>query len=270
VISELCIGLFASASIAGIARARGSLSASGTLAALVVGTAIFVGGGARWFAVLVMFFVSSTLLARVGRDVKQALRREYSKGDTRDGWQVLANGGVAAICAVACLSCAGRPEASLIAGAFVGALATATGDTWATEIGPLSKGQPRSLVGLRRVVAGTSGAVSGLGLAATVAGGALIGSLFGLWQPARLLDWTLCGAIAGGSGAFVDSALGAVLQARFVCVRCDRICEGSQHHCGDSTRHVGGLRWLGNDTVNLLATIAGAILGALFADSRGL
>lgn len=263
---QLAVGILLSALIAGYARRRGSLSGSGAVASVVVGASIYSGGGLRWFAALFVFFVTSTLLGRVGRRRKEALRREYSKGDTRDAWQVLANGGVAALCGLA-VALSGAPGSAegCLAGGFVGALATATGDTWATEIGPLSRHAPRSLVGLRRVPAGTSGAVSGLGLSATAAAGGLIGLVFGLWEPSDLVVWIAIGGLSGAVGAFLDSLLGARLQARFVCDRCGRACEGAVHHCGARTRHTGGLRWFGNDTVNVLATISGALLGAFLS-----
>jgi len=264
VLGQLAVGTLLSGLVAGFARKRGSLSDSGAMAALVVGAAIYCSGGPRWFAALLLFFVTSTLLGRVGRARKEALRREYSKGDTRDAWQVLANGGVAALCGLL-VAFSGDPSSAFgcLAGGFVGALATATGDTWATEIGPLSSRAPRSLLGLRRVPAGSSGAVSGLGLVATGAGGGLVGLVFGLWEPSEIVAWTLLGGLSGAAGAFVDSLLGARLQARFFCERCARACEGAVHHCGARTRHSGGLRWFGNDTVNVIATICGAALGAL-------
>jgi len=264
VLGQLAVGILLSGLVAGFARKRGSLSDSGVIGAIIVGAAIYSGGGLRWFAALLLFFATSTLLGRVGRGRKEALCREYSKGDTRDLWQVLANGGVAALCGLL-VAFSGDPgcAAGCLAGGFVGALATASGDTWATEIGPLSSRAPRSLIGLHRVPAGTSGAVSGLGLGATAMGGGLVGLVFGLWEPSELVAWTVLGGVSGAAGAFVDSLLGARLQARFFCDRCARSCEGSVHHCGARSRHTGGLRWFSNDAVNLVATICGATLGAL-------
>src|SRR5439155_21605655 len=151
-------GAIASAAIAGCAWWRGSLSRSGAAAATAVGTCIFAGGGAAWFAALVTFFVTSTLLGRVGRARKAAAKREFSKGDTRDAWQVLANGGAAAAAALGAL----LVPSPYWSAAFLGALATANGDTWATELGVLSRGEPFVLRGfsLVRVPRGTSGAVS--------------------------------------------------------------------------------------------------------------
>ncbi|MCB9705640.1 MAG: DUF92 domain-containing protein [Myxococcales bacterium] len=249
--ADLVLGLALSGAIAWLARRRGSLSNSGALAALGVGAAIYVGGGPRWFAALIAFFLTSTLLGRVGSARKAAVKREFSKGDTRDAWQVLANGGLAAALALVHgllgIECAA---------AFVGALATATGDTWATELGTLARRPPFSLLTLRRVPVGSSGAVSALGLGATAAGGALVGAIVG--GPAM----ALVGAIAGAIGALVDSLAGATLQASYICPRCVRRSEAPRHHCGAEALRAGGVAWIGNDAVNLLATAAGALVGA--------
>src|SRR5258708_3495548 len=83
--------VLASLVIAALAWWRGALSLSGAAAALLVGTAVWAGGGAAWFAALMIFFVTSTALGRVGRAAKEATKREFSKGDRRDALQVLAN-----------------------------------------------------------------------------------------------------------------------------------------------------------------------------------
>lgn len=256
-LSALALGVLLSVVVAAIARRRGSLTTSGALAAVAVGAPIYAAGSGCYLALL-GFFVTSSALGRVGDARKARLRRDYSKGDERDAWQVLANGGVAAACALAqCI----RPDLDLTP-AILGALATANGDTWATELGPLSPHSPRSLRTLREVPAGTSGAVSGLGLLATIAGGALVGALLGLVAPGPWWRWLGLGALCGAAGSLVDSLLGATIQAGYRCPACARPCEGPHHACGSMTVQIHGLRWFGNDAVNLCATAAGALLGA--------
>jgi uncharacterized protein (TIGR00297 family) len=250
---QLLLGAVLSGAIAGFAWRRGSLSGSGALAALGVGTAIWAGGGWVWFASLFLFFVTSTALGRVGRARKEQTKREFEKGDRRDAWQVFANGGVAALAALGAALFPWDGWAPL----FVGALATANGDTWATELGVLSQREPLSLIRLRRVPRGTSGAVSPLGMAATLLGAALMGLPF--LSPRMLL----MAAAAGTAGSLADSLLGATVQTRFHCPQCDRQTEGPRHHCGAATEYAGGWRGFGNDAVNLTATVVGALLALL-------
>ncbi len=259
--ARIAVGFASSAAVALFALRRGSLSRSGALGALGIGTSIFAGGGPLWFSALLAFFVSSSALGKLGAARKAALKAEFEKGDTRDAYQALANGGVAALCALGML---GAPH-PLWLGAFVGALATANGDTWATEIGTLSRGEPISLLSLKRVPRGSSGAVSPLGVLATAAGGGLVGTLIATGEPpGSALGIALLGVAAGVAGSLADSLLGATLQASYYCTPCARRTEGRLHQCGRAAEHAGGFAWFDNDLVNLSATALGAGLGALW------
>lgn len=260
-LSRALLGLLFSLLIAAFSLWRGSLTRSGALAALGIGTAIYLGGGGAFYLCLLTFFVTSTLLGKVGKRRKAQLKREFEKGDTRDARQALSNGGVAAACALGALL---LPHPAWT-GAFLGALATANGDTWATELGTLSRREPFSLTRFRRVPRGTSGAVSPLGMLATAGGGLAIGLCaagharsFGLSTLALLLLGTSCGVL----GSLVDSLLGATLQAGYRCETCQVATEGALHHCGTRCDLTRGLAGFDNDLVNLTATFAGAGLGA--------
>ncbi len=261
-LARAAFGLAFSLLIALFAQRRGSLSRSGGAAAVVIGTAVYLGGGGAWFAVLLTFFATSTLLGKLGRTRKAAIKRNFEKGDTRDAWQAVSNGGVAALCALGMLLF----RDVRWAGAFVGALATANGDTWATELGILARADPISLTQLRRVPPGSSGAVSPLGLAATALGGAAVGLVAALGAPAfsassaQLLG---IGLLGGVLGSLLDSLLGATLQASYHCEGCGVTTEGKLHQCGQQARRVRGLAWFNNDLVNLSATSFGALLGGL-------
>src|SRR3954469_35884 len=141
------------------AHRAGSLSRSGAVAATVIGTAA-VSAGWAWGALLIIYFVASSLLSRF-RSREKAARTKgmVEKGGQRDATQVMANGGVFALCAVAgALSPA--PFSFILATGALCALSAATADTWATEIGTLFGGTPRSVLTFQNVAAGTSGGVS--------------------------------------------------------------------------------------------------------------
>jgi uncharacterized protein (TIGR00297 family) len=264
-IERLLIGLILSTLIGGLAYRRGSLSASGWLGAVITGTLTFGCGGLAWGAALVLFFVTSTALSRYRQARKEQIAGEkFEKGGRRDLLQTLANGGVGALLAVA-YALAQEPAALLAL--YAGVLATVTADTWATELGVLSARPPRLITTMRPVAPGTSGGISGVGLAASAAGALTIGAGLLLLVAAERGEWLLWlapAALVGGvAGSLADSLLGATLQA---------IYQGPH---GETERHTGrdgqphtlvrGLTWMNNDMVNFLSSLAGglAALGVL-------
>lgn len=258
-IGRTALGFVIACAVAsGAVRVR-SLTRDGAVAAVVVGT-ICVAAGWSWAALLVVFFVTSSALSLLrGTTRRRRTESVVPKGGARDALQVLANGGLFALAALLSLL---LPWAGWMPfGA--GALAAATADTWSTEIGTLSTTQPRLLTSWRPVAAGTSGAVTPLGLAAAIAGALLIAIA------ARLLHWPLeaaVAAVAGGvAGALIDSLLGALWQAKRRCPRCDVGTERAVHLCGTTTERAGGISWLDNDGVNFLSGAAGAVVALLVA-----
>lgn len=173
-IGRAAIGLVAAALIVGVARRTRSLSTSGAVAATIVGT-LAVAAGWQWGALLVLYFAVSTLLSHFGREAKERRTAAIvAKGGERDARQVLANGGLFAATALMMLV---RPDVRwVILGAA--SLAASAADTWATEIGTLYGGEPRSVLPpWRAVPAGTSGGVSLIGTLGAVVG-ALVVTMF--------------------------------------------------------------------------------------------
>jgi len=236
-------------------RAR-ALSPGGCIAAFAVGTIVFGAKGWPGAAVLFAFFIPSTLLSRIGRARKRALA-DAGKQGARDAWQVLANGGVAAACALPW----DARFAPLLSAAFAGAFASAAADTWGTEVGTLVRAAPRSILTFRPVATGISGGVTAAGTAATFAGAAIVAATGAGMRVAPVVP-VLLGGIAG---AFADSLLGASLQALRWCPSCGVACETNPHRCGTPTSLRRGLRWLENDGVNFAATLAGAVVAGVLA-----
>lgn len=256
---RVLVGLALASVFAIAARRVGALSPSGMLGAIVVGT-IASAAGWSWCAVLVAFFGSSTLLTRWRHAAKERVTRAVvEKGGARDGWQVAANGGIFTLAALG--SVVAPSPWWPIAG--LGALAGATADTWATEIGTATGGPPRSVFGWRTVPPGTSGAVTVAGSLASVAGAAFLGTVA---LVAGFPRGMVGPAIAGGvAGALVDTLAGATIQERRWCATCRTFTERAVHDCGSVTTYRAGVRGLGNDAVNLTSCIAAAAVALLFA-----
>jgi uncharacterized protein (TIGR00297 family) len=114
--------------------------------------------------------------------------------------------------------------------AAMAALAEAAADTVSSEVGQILGGRPRMITTLRRVDAGTDGAVSLAGTLAGVAAAAIVAAAgtFALHGGRSIFIASCAGAVFG---MFFDSLLGATLEER---------------------------GWLNNDMVNFLATAGAA------------
>ncbi len=251
-------GLLLAGALAFGARTLRALSFGGAVAALVVGTAAVIAGWG-WAILLIVFFIASTALSRFKRSVRdERIGSIVEKGDERDAFQVLANGGVFAAAALAAAA-TGTVAWAMVA---VGALAAAAADTWATEVGTVAGGLPRSIVSLRPLPAGTSGGITGAGTVASVAGAAAVAGVAYLTGVTTVPAAAFLGGVAG---SLADSLVGATIQERRWCDGCSESTERRTHSCGRATRVVGGVPGARNDFVNVVCTLVGGVVAAVAA-----
>ncbi len=262
--AQLGLGLLLAALIAFLAYRIRSLNRDGSLAAALLGTVVFGLGGLRWALLLLAFFISSSALTRLFGRRKRELDEKFSKGGQRDAAQVLANGGVAGLFV---LLQAVFPTAAWPWAGFAGALAAVNADTWATELGVLSRAQPMLITTRQPVERGTSGGITRAGTFASFGGAFLIGLLAAWVWPGGALDGftflTRAGWIGlfGLLGSLLDSLLGATVQAIYYCPACKKETERHPlHTCGTATTRKRGLPWLNNDWVNAACSLCGALL----------
>lgn len=269
---EVMGGFLLSALIAWFGHRRASLSGSGAAGALIIGTVVFGLGGWTWGLLLIGFFVTSSALSHYRGPDKEQLAEKFAKGGRRDLGQTLANGGWGA--ALAVLHAVSPAHGALLFAAYAGAMAAVNADTWATELGVLSRTEPRLITTGRRVPVGASGGVSALGSGAALLGAlviavlavlarAFLGWITGSGDPLTVL-WLLPAVVVGGvAGSFLDSLLGATVQGIYYCDACQKETERRVHRCGQQTRRVRGWRWLSNDGVNFICSVAGSAVAGL-------
>ncbi|MGG1600440.1 DUF92 domain-containing protein [Paenibacillus naphthalenovorans] len=260
--ADLLVGLAGSLLIAGAAYWKKSLTISGLAAAVLLGTLMYALGSLPWFGTLIAFFITSSAWSKWKSRRKEAAESGYAKSGRRDAGQVWANGGLGL---ALCIGYWLFPH-PLWWAAFVGVMATVTADTWATEIGGVSRSAPRSIVSLRTVEPGTSGGVTPLGLAASAAGGLFIGAA--AW-PLLLLSpqgplpsaAALCfiGLLGGLAGSLADSWFGAVCQVMYRCRVCGKEIEKNRH-CEAAAVRIRGHALMTNDTVNALSSAFGGLI----------
>ncbi len=279
VLTRLAIGLVLSGVIGLLAWRRDALAPGGVAGAMLVGTLIFGFGGWTWGLVLIAFFVSSSLLSQYRRAEKETVAEQFDKDERRDLGQVLANGGLGALLALAVYFLVdlagqtriGHPLYVYLTVAYFGVMATVNADTWATELGVLARERPRLITTGRPVAPGTSGGITRYGTLAALTGAAFIGvAAFLLIQ---LASWATRGellladlsivaiaAAAGLVGSLFDSLLGASVQRIFWCDHCEKETERQVHSCGMRTRPLRGWSWMNNDMVNLISSLVGGLL----------
>ena len=264
---QLLIGFSAAIIFSLLAWRVKALSVSGALAAALVGGLIFGLGGVPWAVLLLVFFISSSLLSLTFTSKKSSASRKYAKDSRRDWAQVLANGGLGTLLVI----CSALfPTQNWLWLAYCAMLAAVNADTWSTELGVLSPNPPRLISSGKFVEAGTSGGISYTGSVAALAGSFLI-AVFGVvlnpgQNPAIPPElFVLMITLAGFLGAMIDSLLGATLQAIYFCPSCGKETERHPEHlCGTQTTLLRGWRWLNNDLVNFVCALSGAIIALLF------
>lgn len=221
---------------------RGYLTPRGTVSAIFVGTVVALASVGLFF-LLVAFFITSSIFTKLKSEWKKAIGLKDVSG--RSLGQVFGVGMPIAIFALL-YTATGNPE---FLGAAAVAIATATADTWASEIGVAYGGVPRHVLApWRKLEPGVSGGVTPVGILASIAGALAIGVLA---QIAVGVDfWKV--AVFGYLGELLDSVLGATLQLKYVCG--SRISETPQAGCSKKG-------FLSNEGVNL---VSGLATGALF------
>lgn len=226
-------------------------SIEGMLTGVLLSILTIVLGGFGWFAVLVSFFAIGGLSTKYRYETKAARGIAEDNEGARGTGNVLGN---AAVALVAVLGFAAaepdvallRVDRSLFLFAFAGSIATALSDTLSSEIGAVFD-SPRLITTLERVDPGTDGAVTWQGELAGFVGAAVIAGIsllaFPAADPSATVTATGAGVVfvAGAGGMTVDSLLGATVEGDLV----------------------------GNQSVNFLATLAGAAIAVLVAVAAG-
>ncbi len=231
-LQRLLFGLAVNLVFSALARGARVVDRSGGLAGLLVGTIIWVFLGGGGFAVLAAFLVVAGGSTQIGYSRKLGRGLAEARGGRRGAANVVANGSVAAGCA---LLAGVVPEGGIYVVAFAGSLAAAAADTAASEIGQLWGGRPVLITTWRPVSVGTDGGITVVGTAAALVAAVLVAASAwggGLIDRSAVL-WI---ALAGLLATMIESVIGATLERR---------------------------GFLDNHAVNFLNTLTGALLGAL-------
>ncbi|NBI06973.1 DUF92 domain-containing protein [Senegalia massiliensis] len=257
-INRILIGFIFSGLIGFLAYKKRSLTVSGLIGAIILGTTIFVTTGFFGASIMILFFISSSFLSHFKKKDKTLVASQFDKTGDRDIFQVFANGGIGLIYSILYFF----TKEIIFIYMFIVAFAAANADTWSTELGILDKNNPISLRNLKRVSKGTSGAVSILGTISGFLGAFLIATygyiyiyLFSDIKHNILVLFIL--TVSGFLGTIIDSLLGASVQAIYLDENGN---ETEKKFINQSIRKLSrGFKIINNDFVNitsiLLATL---------------
>jgi len=199
----------------------GALDLLGSSFVTIIGMFIVITRGFNWLIILLLFLFLGSIFTKFKSEYKMRIGLKHEQRTIKN---VVSNGIVPVVMALF----------GNYAG-FIGAIATATADTMASEIGVLSK--PILITSREHVKPGTDGGISLLGTTAGLVGALIIGlTAYFLNVSPKLSSSLLIALFAGMIGCFADSLLGATLER-------------------------SGL--FNNEHVNLSATIIGALVGII-------
>jgi uncharacterized protein (TIGR00297 family) len=213
---------------------------SAMLSATLLGVVIIISSNITWLFILLAFFLLGSLFTRYKYNYKLARGIAEGKGGVR-GYKNVFSNSLAALALAVAYGIFPAHGQILLAG-YLGSVATACGDTLASEIGETYKGEPRMITTFKKARPGTDGAISHLGEAAAFFG-ALAIAILAFFLIKKDITLMIAAAAGGFIGTNIDSVLGATLQQK---------------------------GYLSNNGVNLFATISGAIIAGILYYSIGL
>ncbi|HJQ39519.1 MAG TPA: DUF92 domain-containing protein [Thermoanaerobaculia bacterium] len=197
-----------------------SVSVSGAIGGWFLGAIILFGAGWPLYVALLAFFIIGTATTKLGYKRKEKAGLAQEGGGRRGFSHAFSNVGVAAICAIA-VSRASRLDflwenpMTLAYLMGIASLATAAADTTASEIGQLIGRRAFLPLTLKRVPAGTEGAISIEGTLAGAIGGALvaIASILSFNKAFEALragvEAIIAVAVCAFLGSYLESLLGS-------------------------------------------------------------
>jgi len=230
--TDLVVLLFICAVVAASIVFR-KLTVAGALTGGILAALLYKGAGITGIVMLCAFFVAGSAATALGRSRKEQLGiAEQNKGQ-RNAWQVLANGGIAALLALAAL--ADAAHSALYHAMLAGSLAAAASDTLSSELGMVYGRSHYNILTFKKDIRGLDGVVSLEGTLAGIAGAFAIALVYAL--AAGFNKQFFFVGLAGVLGNLADSVLGAAWERK---------------------------RYIGNDLVNFLNTLFAALCVWLF------
>ncbi len=240
---RITIALALSITFAFVAFILNWLTLDGMTSAILFGLIAFGLGSCTGAAIVLAFFISSSLLSKDLISEESFLETKFR----RDGIQVWSNGFWFTLWIIIWFIT--KNEIFLIAG--VASMAAATADTWASEIGGHRvKGKTWSFPSFKIVKPGTDGGISIFGTFASLLGAIFIGIIFWLINDESHLILILIISISGVIGSLIDSFLGSKLQGTELQKNIKKLFLKHSTKVGNNT-----VNWIASGSASIVALI---------------
>ncbi|MFM7709291.1 MAG: DUF92 domain-containing protein [Ferruginibacter sp.] len=230
-----------------------SVSASGFVFLLLTTGSLIWTSNNETITAIVMMFLFSTWATRYKEADKKPVHKRLAESGPRNWKQGFANLGPACLLALGAFF---SGEIAFVHAAFA-SIAAATADTFASEIGVLSKKQPCFILSRKKVPPGISGGVTLLGMSASAGGASLIALTHVCFFKDPLVATMIVGL--GILGSIIDSVIGELYQVLYV----NRT--GDWVETSGGAEELKGVRWMTNNVVNMITTVTIGIVSYFLA-----
>jgi uncharacterized protein (TIGR00297 family) len=238
------------------------LTLGGVTIAITFGIILLIVAGREYLILLLIaFFITNTATRyKIRLKIKLGLIKPNSY--IRDHKNVLANGLPIFIFGLL----EGLYKYEIFIYGYLVALTIFLSDTISSEIGVLSKKNPRLIINFKISPTGRPGAISLSGTISGILSVALFSIIVYLMIPLNisLLFLILILTLFSTLGNLLDSFLGATIQAIYYCEKCNQYSEEKIHICDDECRYVSGVKYVNNHVVNFVSILSVTILSIIF------
>ncbi len=237
---EMFILLFLAFAVSCLAKYLKSVSWSGYISMIIISYSLILLNETKYLLLLFLMFLSSSILTKWKKNYKeQILKTKVQHQGPRTAMQAFCNLGPSCILMICYMIF--KNEAFLIASCS--SIASSNADSWASEIGVLSKKNPILITNFKPISPGLSGGISIIGSIGGVLGAFFIALMCLILEVEK--SWITVGLL-GSIGMFIDSFLGATLQEKFV----DNLNNVSEI---PSTKFFSGIKGIDNHWVNFIS-----------------
>ena len=213
------------------------LSNSGIFQAILLLTSMVM---ARFTLLPIFLFF---ILGSISSKLNKVQKSDSKHGKARDGYQVLANGGVVLL--LAWLKIESQNEIFNIL--MYISICISMADTFSSEFGMKFGGQPWDIIRFKRINQGLSGGISLAGTIASFLGAGIISICYFYIHSDGFLTFSIL--LSGVLGSLVDSVLGSLFQPKF------KTQLGEIMDFGKKEDMISGVSFFSNDFVNFLSNV---------------